>query len=608
MVYSSKSAGVRRDKYQFFAETAAIRDPLLAIQYAETRAQTIDYSFLVNNHEDLVSEFSQTFSLLQKNTAHNEQFWLYCYYCSMLLEQFHRAYDQAGKADEYLALKAKIRKKITREVVVEQEDEKEFIESIYQSFLTSFRNLINSPFHISQVRDYVAYANLCRIYWVFTRLTLTQGLAIARDTHFIDKLDALLGTHTDVNKIIAAIQAPTGIINYFSVGFFLARFVIDAGLLIKHTFFPSALEKGEIKGCEVNKMDRLPGAISIEGYRNSYILVDDSLFYVPKKGNVLKLEGNLVALQSYLAGKKALRLNAEQLKIAITQATGHKPKTTTAYERFVFELYKRHCRFANDLIWATVNFLTNFNGVSGIPGPIAGYLTAVFLVFDVGMALYKCYLAKKEYLTKKAQYLEEITQYSDAAKCKGMSQGQRLAHLNMLNKQLTELEFNWKTKEATFYFSAAAAALLMAGFTASLVITTPILVAASFFVCTFAVAMYFSEGSYSTYKDKSLRLEQAGLTGAHLALAQKEYEKARNDFIFTLAKNTVAPLLLITTYAIFWPAAIALTVAYLGYELFHAHEQQKVDGDVKKLASALPEKEPEVEYLSLPTSYNSPAT
>ncbi|MDI1352705.1 MAG: hypothetical protein PSV35_08095, partial [bacterium] len=268
--------------------------------------------------------------------------------------------------------------------------------------------------------------------------------------------------------------------------------------------------------------------------------------------------------------------------------------------RFKHELYKRHCNFANDLVWATVNFLTNFNHITKIPGPVAGYLTSVFLVFDVGMALYKCHLEKQEYLIKKAQYSDEIAAYTNPEHFKRMSAEYKLEHIDLLHKQLIELEINWQTKEATFHFVAAAAAMLMIGFTASMLLSPPILVVGAYLVCTLAVAMYLSAGSYSLYKEKSLYLEQAQLTGTHLALAVKEYEIARNDFMFIMTKNTVMPLLLITTFAICWPAAVCLTALYIGYELVHAYNQH---GDTKAAKElALTESVQESAYL-LPCPY-----
>lgn len=193
------------------------------------------------------------------------------------------------------------------------------------------------------------------------------------------------------------------------------------------------------------------------------------------------------------------------------------------------------------------------------------------------MTLYKCQLAKQDYLVKKAQYEQEIEEYNkrlmqlkDATEIKNAA-----AHIAMLQAQLKELEIDWRTKQGTFYFVASAAALLMLGFTASLLFTPPGMIVASFFVCTLATAMYLSAGAYSTFQEKSLRLEQAQLSGKDLDMAFQEYQAARNDFIFTMVKNTVMPALLITTFAICWPAAIALTAMYLGYEIYHAYDQHK---------------------------------
>jgi hypothetical protein len=501
MVYSNQNAAFRNDKHQFFSQIATINNIDVKIEAIDTRTQTIGYSFLLQNQQALELEFTEMFAVLQKKDKNKEVFWLYCYYCASLLEAFYRAYSQHGKEAHFKNIKKEIKQRLTVGKTVSPGEEA-FIDTLYHSFLSGFRNLVKSPFHVSQIRDYVAYANLCRIYWVFCRLTLTQGLTIAKELQLIEKLDMILGTHTDVDKIIAVFQAPIGVINYFSVGFFLIRFMIDGGLLLRHTFFPSALEKGGANGCEV----------------------------------------------------------------------------TTRFERFKSELYKRHCNFANDFVWATVNFLTNFNHITKIPGPIAGYITSVFLIFDIGMTLYKCRLAKQEYLLKKAQYLEEIAAYETNSQ---ISAEQKSLHIEMLQKQLIELEISWRTKEATFHFCAAAAALLCIGFTASMLVSPPLLIAAIFFTCTFAVAMYLSSGAYSSYKEKGFYLEQA--QGINLAAAQKEYEIARNEFIFSLTKNTLMPMILITTFAICWPAAVVLTAMYVGYELFHAYSQHSNGKIVKQL-------------------------
>lgn len=610
MVYSKQSAAFRRDKQQFFAQIPKDSKLDTKIVTIDDRVNTIDYTFLLHHKQDLEAEFTQMFTVLQQQDDENKEiFWLYCYYCASLLEAFHKAYSQNSKQAEYAKIKQKIKDHLNKVNV--QEEEPGFIQSLYDSFLGGFRNLISSPLHASKIRDYVAYSNLCRIYWTFCRLTLTNGLSLARDLKIIEKLDAILGTHTDVDKIISTLQAPTGVITYFSVGFFLMRLIIDGGMLLRHTFFPTELEKGAENGCEIHQMDYLPGPASLEAYRKSYILVHEdnqevSLYYIPRSGKAEKLsikENNKLKdalLKKMDKDTSSLRLNSTEVEEIITHQTGHVPEVTTAWDRFKHEFYKRHCNFANDFVWATVNLITNYNYLFNISGPAAGMITSVFLGFDVCMALYKCNLAKQEYLIKKAQYLQEIEDYNNPEKFKKMTPEQRLLHIEMLNKQLRELEINYKTQEATFYFVAAAAALLMMGFTASMLVSPPVLVVGCFFACTLAVAMYLSTGAYSKYEEKSLYLEEAQLTGKNLPVALKEYEAARNDFIFTMVKNTVMPIVLITTFAICWPAAIVLTAMYIGYEIFHAYDQHSEAKAAKQLALAAPSEEKDG-YMALAT-------
>lgn len=191
MVYSKQSAAFRRDKQQFFAQIPMDSQLDAKIVTIDDRVNTIDYTFLLRHKQDLEAEFTQMFNVLQQQDDENKEvFWLYCYYCASLLEAFYKAYSQSGKQTEYAKIKQKIKDHLNKVDV--QEEEPGFIQSLYDSFLGGFRNLISSPLHASKIRDYVAYSNLCRIYWAFCRLTLTNGLSVARDLKIIEKLDAIL--------------------------------------------------------------------------------------------------------------------------------------------------------------------------------------------------------------------------------------------------------------------------------------------------------------------------------------------------------------------------------------------------------------------------------
>lgn len=577
MLLTQQSAFFRREKQQFFSQISVLNNAADKFNAADTRAAQADYNFFLNNQYLLEREVADLFQALKKQNKELSVFYLY--FCASLSQVFYNAYGQSSKAQDMANIKEQIKNQLNNDKE-HQYTEQSFNDYLYTAFRDSFNNLIHAPFHVAKIRDYVGYANICRIYWVFSRLTIVQGFRVAKE--LIEQFDILLGTHTDVDKIISRLQAPTGIINYFSVGFFLARIAIDGGLLIKHTFFPSDLERDAERGSDIHYLRLMPKSDKIEGYRNSYLFIRNELYYLPKKGSVITLNiADKSALKAKIAGLPRAYLSPQEINELITQETGHSPEKSTAFERFIYELKKRHCNFINDFIWATVNFLTNFNHLTGISGSAAGCITAVFLVFDVCMALYKNHLAKQEYLLKRSQYTAELKEYKHPNYMSCFSENEKLAHVQLVNQQIQELEINWQNKEATCYFVASAAALLTLGFTASMILSSAVLVVGCYFVCTVAVAMYLSTDAYSIYKEKQLYLERADLE--QLPLLHKEYDLARNEFIFTFAKNALVPTLLITTFALCWPAAVLLTAAYVGYELLYAQQQHQVKQEINTL-------------------------
>ncbi|QMT61896.1 hypothetical protein [Legionella sp. PC997] len=483
----------RNDKAKFFKTPLSINIEA-AIEETQYRATALNYQFILENQKIIEAEFLDLFAVLQKqrneSDEKNKVFWLYCYYCATLLEQFHKAYSQQNKEEEYKKFKEQIRNYLLG-IKDSAEEEEAFLESLINGFKNSLYNLLSAPAHSSRMREYLAFINLCRLQWVFTRLTLVSGFSLAKELHWLDNLDySILGPNTNVDQVIGTLNAANGILSYFSVGLFLGTLLIDTATLIKHTFFPA---KGEGKN------------------------------------------------------------TPEEI-----------------WARFKYEIFKRHGSNANDLVWSVVNFMTNLNHITHIPDPTAGIITGIFLGFDVSMTLYKCYLARQEYVLKTSQYETEIRTI-----CGGKSESQltieQQARVNVLKKQIIEEEIKWQIKERTFYFNASAAALLMIGFTASLALSGPAAPVVCFFICTIAVAMYRSSGAFNKYQENSLRLDHA--VGTERALAEREFEAARKDFYFTLIKNTVVPIFLITAWATCWPVGLAFTVLYLGCELSHAYNQ-----------------------------------
>lgn len=255
-------------------------------------------------------------------------------------------------------------------------------------------------------------------------------------------------------------------------------------------------------------------------------------------------------------------------------------KSSTYTERVKFEVSKRHWRFMNDLAWALLNLLTNFSLIAKVSASVASYLIMSFLTFDVAMLFYKCYLERQSYLVKKSQYEKELKAYENSSK---LSDAEKLTHIKIVCKQMTELELDWQVTQATLYFNAAAAALLALGYTGATIAASPILPVVFFYTCLVGVAIYLSSDSYSKYKRSSLVLEQVDLMGESRDLAVKKFEMARNDFFFTIAKYTTVPVVILTTVAVCWPAAVVIAALYLGYEVSHAYSQFEAEKSINQL-------------------------
>ncbi|CEK12243.1 hypothetical protein [Legionella hackeliae] len=501
------------DKYEklaLFAPKAENGSPLAQIppqkkqellELAEQEAKKHDYGFLATNKLLIEQEFSQQFATLKHRGLDSNEFHFYCYYCCTMLKLYYEIYEQEAKVKDYNELLAELNTfcldgKIPKAAI----NLDGFFTKIGKQIAADLTELINTPKKLSKIRDKVALSNLNRIYWYFCRTTIKNTLILARDLKWLEKLGNVLGKEVNVDDIVHTLETPNGVLRFLSVGFFAVRFIMNAGMLLKHVLKPSPKEK--------------------------------------------------------------------QLDWT---------------KRFTNEMYKRHATFLNDIVWGTVNCLTNYNEAFGISAPVAGWVVAGFMFFDVCLILWRRHLEEKEYLTKRSQYVNELEDLTSRLLGElSLDERKKLdLHYIVTKEQLDRLELSWKATSATYLFNATAAFLLMAGFSASMLFTPAVAVLGCYMLCTFAVAMYLSDGAYKEYKEKSLWLEHAQLLNKGEMAAYKEYKTARVDFILTLAKNAIMPTLFITTLAICWQAALVLAIAYVGTEIYrsyskHTEEQKKV--------------------------------
>ncbi|MBA2652936.1 MAG: hypothetical protein H0U73_11800 [Tatlockia sp.] len=493
------------DKRDFFASVKTIEE-------AKKRAYDglHNYEFVASNEKFIRDDVYLLLNRLKEDKVNQEIFWFYCYSCCIMLQNFHLIYDgHNATANKFLELRLQIKKRCATGIFpADKANNDSFITYLVKQISDALADLISTPFHTSKIKNKLAYVNVVRIYWFFCRTLISKSLNLFRDWDWINKINSTLDMNIDVDNIISTLEMPTAFLRGFSVGFFILRFIINMGTLIKHVCFPTKEEK---------KLD----------------------------------------------WKK----------------------------RFANEVYKRHGDLLNDLVWGLVNLVANYNSLFGIADPTAGWVIVGFLVFDLALIVWRRYLAHGEYLEKRLQLTKDLEFYQaklriplDLSKNLSNMHEERMMHeeqCRLLTQEIKDFDLAWQAKDATFWFNGTAALLLVVGFSASMVLSSPVVVLACYAICTFAVAMYLSADAYTPYKEKSLILYQAQIEEKNVDNAMEEYLAARNEFIWTMVKNAIMPTLAITLYAVCWQAALVLTAIVICYQLYSAYNTYSKSQEVK---------------------------
>ncbi|VEG91584.1 hypothetical protein [Legionella spiritensis] len=501
MTYSTQYRTFLDNKNSFFQNANEFYKGESVTKSVRHNAFNQSYNFIADHKKLIEDEFNHLFaSLTSGKETYGEEFWLYCYYLSILLQTYHIGHGSTRFNEEEKRY-GKLRRQIWNHYhQIESSSEppprkKTFIKALGEELGDDISEIASTPKRLSKIRQKVGLYNVWRLYWAFSRMMLTNTLLELKDGPVLAKLERFLGKHIDVDAIVAAFEAPGEIMRTLSVAFFGSRFLMNLSMVYKHTFMPSELEKTRLRS-----------------------------------------------------------------------------------KRLSDELWERHPGFINDFVWTVINGLTNYNEIFHISAPVAGWIVAGFLFFDVCVLLWRRHLEEQKYLAKKAQYREELSFYQKKLKEPDLDEDERkryLQHIALLHSQLTELEIGWQATDSAFWFNVSAALLLMVGFSAAMMFNAPALIIVSYAICVLAIGMYLSDGAYKQYKEKSLRLRQADIDNISNVQALQEYKAARNELIYTMIKNTVMPSLIIATFAVCWPAAIVLTALYLGYELWSSCSKRR---------------------------------
>lgn len=252
------------------------------------------------------------------------------------------------------------------------------------------------------------------------------------------------------------------------------------------------------------------------------------------------------------------------LKHTITPS--EQEKAVAWYRRFYHQLRKLHASFLNDLIWGMVNLLANYASLFNISAALAGWMTAGFLLFDVGMFIWLHHLAKQDYTLKKQQLRADLLCFEQ--RYKETHDPMWLERHVECNEMLNKLEIEWQTTSKTYLFYATAAMLVFAGFTAAMMFATGIFAIAAYLVGVAAMSLYMSANEYGNMVKTGLILEQVQLDAKKdIQVEEANYLEARNHFIGKVLKTMLMPSVFIVAIALSWEIALLVSVAYLSYQL-----------------------------------------
>lgn len=458
-----------------------------ALQNMKQKARKHDYAFLSTHLFSNEKEFIHLRAVLsgkEAQLANPDDMWLYCYYTCILLSAYYEEhhYNSPEKCAEYLEMANQIEVFYTTGAFPEK------LKSWQEHLSKDVTELLSTPWHLSKIRDWLGFGNICRIALTFSRLTAQEFFMSMQPWFAV--IGNTLHTSLDLDELNRNINGPTPTFRALSVGLFMSRLLVNTGLTFKHTFFPT------------------PGE--------------------------------------------------EKL---------------TPSARFFQEIKKRYPHMLNDIVWATINALTNYAQFFNISAPLATGLLGTFLMFDVSLLVYRLSEAEDNYTFMKKKYthahnaaLSELALLLSQNK----EHSERAIYLNdkltVLKLQMIENDIEIKTTRSNFKANLIAAGLVALGFSASLLFAMPALICACYLTVVMGTALYISAETYSQYREKQLRQERIAALGHDTNIAAEETKTAWNKFVFNMIKNTAVPILIMGTLAVCWQAAVLLLVLFIAYE------------------------------------------
>ena len=217
-------------------------------------------------------------------------------------------------------------------------------------------------------------------------------------------------------------------------------------------------------------------------------------------------------------------------------------KAAGAWARFCHEIYQYRFNLANDLVWATINALSNFPGFFNVSAPVANGLIMVCVCFDLSMMIYQDHLANQAYEAYVLEY-------------------QHAKHQAVQAELLAQLAFDRVKTTSELQLSLLGVTALVTGVTLLVTASIPIIAPLGSFLCLVGTALYAVTGNYSDYRQKAYIAEQFQTPEA-IQAKKDACHKTWTAFI----KHVTLPPILFGALALSWPIGLLLIVACCLFE------------------------------------------
>ncbi|MDP3562103.1 MAG: hypothetical protein Q8R83_08005 [Legionellaceae bacterium] len=522
------------------------------------------------------SEIQLDFEILQKMIADKESFnqlssdaqmrikYYYYDYALLLLDDAripnHRADVKKYQKiiDDYnaeLALTQKKSAEISNKLI--EQNSKDQSDSQQKAEPTWFDKIINAlkelaEFHPSVIIDWISYFNMYRLMVVFCRLTWKQLWVLGRALGWLDKYDNLFGMHVDIGLI----DAPTNVFNGLSVFLFLGRLFFDLSEITRHFFFPTEGEKGvdSFERAQIEWNKRYARIVNDIAWALFNSLTNYAIYFgipIPVAGwllvGFLFFDIALLAYQLHVENKKqSVKKQALTADLAIAGNNEDKAFIYLQLKQLEYRRVEIRAKFIFYMAAASLLVLGFILSLSLTALPVSWPICFFLCVCGIGMYLSAGQFSAAVRASKEREsnplldmsLLQSNPSENDIKQVLSLDKMLLVESLNEQGEQSYQIGFNKSGQYQQMLITDDKLLTLLKAYDAK----NPEHINA-------IEQLLSSLGATRRFSDARLKAERAAWKG----------------FAFNLVvENIIVPMVIVGLFTVCWPAALALTVLYIG--------------------------------------------